>query len=371
MRLARVAPAVAAGVLGVASVAGAAGSPAGGSKAIRAHGIVTALALGGSHVAFSNGPTIVVWNVRTGTTAKVGTQLDHGSTELAIAGSRVAWINHTGGNLEGDDYLYASPLNSPKAQQVAKAVRSGAQCGAGRGGYRPACAGLWLGGVVGSGNRILVNRWRTDTTGAVGKAGLYVLDGKRFRGLATGAEAVEAVAADAARVAVLQWRWHPPGNTVRIYSSAGRHVSDAKPKGQIGIALSGRNLVALKKEGYLVLFDGDNGSLRRTFDLHAKELAKDKRPYGNPRWLQALAVQGNIAVYSKPVRFDRGGDPRVSAIHALNLSTGKDRVVGQSSGQIVLARMNSVGLVYATSAEGYAPNRVVFVPFARVAALVS
>lgn len=61
----------------------------------------------------------------------------------------------------------------------------------------------------------------------------------------------------------------------------------------------------------------------------------------------------------------------MSAIHALNLSTGKDRVVGQSSGQIVLARMNSVGLVYATSAEGYAPNRVVFVPFARVAALVS
>ena len=33
--------------------------------------------------------------------------------------------------------------------------------------------------------------------------------------------------------------------------------------------------------------------------------------------------------------------------------------------------MDSVGLVYATSADGYAPNNVVFLPLQQVAAAVS
>jgi hypothetical protein len=151
----------------------------------------------------------------------------------------------------------------------------------------------------------------------------------------------------------------------------GTRLSTAQPKGALEIAVSGRNLVVLQRDGNLALFDTRTGSLKRKFNLHAKELSKHKRPPGNPRWLQALAVQGNVAVYSKPVRFTRSGDPRVSAIHALNLTSGKDRVVGQSPGEIPLARMNSVGLVYATQAADYAPNSVVFVPFARVAASVS
>jgi hypothetical protein len=35
-----------------------------------------------------------------------------------------------------------------------------------------------------------------------------------------------------------------------------------------------------------------------------------------PRWLQARAIQGNIAVYSTPVSYVNGGTPRGSTIHA-------------------------------------------------------
>ena len=100
-------------------------------------------------------------------------------------------------------------------------------------------------------------------------------------------------------------------------------------------------------------------------------LPKHEVPPGNPGQLQALAVYGNIAVYSKPVRYVRGGMPRVSAIHAVNLSTGKDRAIARSPGQIPLARIDSAGLVYAAEGEGYAPNSVVFVPYGKVAAAVS
>jgi hypothetical protein len=65
---------------------------------------------------------------------------------------------------------------------------------------------------------------------------------------------------------------------------------------------------------------------------------------------QALAVHGDIAVYSTPVHYS-GSGPRVkSVIRALNLSTGKDRPVGYLPGEITLASMDSTGLVYATTA---------------------
>lgn len=361
---ARFGSALAAAVLAVTLVTGAAGSPADGSKAIRAHGDVVVLALNGSRAAFGNGPRIVVWNLQTGKTTKLSTLEDAHLLQLAIAGSQVTWYMSSGGNLESDDYLLGSSLANPKPHVVATTVRSGAPCGAGRSGNHSACAGTWFGGVVASGNRILVNRWRTDTSGTITGGGLYALEGSKFRPVAGGAHSVQAVAADSQHVAVLQWRWLGPAKTMRVYSSHGTLLWSAKPKvwPPLGVAVSGRNLVVLEINGTLAVYDVRTGVLRRTFNLHAKELSKDKRPYGNPRWLQALAVQGNIAVYSKPVRFNPLGNPRVSALHALNLSSGKDRVVGRSPGQIVLARMDSVGLVYATSAEGYAPNRVVFAP---------
>ncbi len=242
-------------------------------------------------------------------------------------------------------------------------VRSGNQCGAGRGGYAPACAGTWLGGVVGSGKRILVNRWTTDTTGAISNAGLYALKGTTLEPVAMGSETVQAVAADSRRVAVLQWRWLPNEKTIHVYSATGRPLVSMTPSRQPeAIALGGRNLVVLTHNGKLFHYDARTGSLGKIFT-----------PHGSPNQ-QVLAVHGNIAVYSMPVHYSGSGPIGKSVIRVLNLSTGKDRPVGYLPGQITLARMDSTGLVYAndlwTSRKGYV-NQLVFLPFKRVAAAVS
>jgi hypothetical protein len=359
-----------AGAAGLALVAGAAGTPASETNAIQTHGPVVALALDGSRAAFGSGPSVIVWNVGTGTQTKIGRVGNTLLGDLAITGTRVAWRANATSNSESDDYLYTSSVLQPKQRLVAKALRFGNQCGAGESGRLPACAGPWLGGLVGAGKRILVNRWTTNRAGAITRGGLYALQGKRLAPVAAGSRTVEAVTADAARVAALQWRWLRPEKTIHVYSSTGTALWSVVPRSwpPLGIGVSGRNLVVLEPNGALALYDARTGSLRKTFHLRATIPPKHQRSYSNPRGLQALSVRGNIAVYSKPVRLKRG-TPSESAIHALNLSTGKDRTVGTSRGQIPLSRMDSVGLVYATQSTG--GYRLVFVPFAQVVAAVS
>lgn len=356
---------LAVGVSGMALVAGATGASTGGVKVIRPHGLVAALAFDGGRVAYSAG-SIVVWTLRSGKTAKVSgrqTAGDGNVLELAIAGSQVAWHMNAFGNSESDDYLFTSSLSKPKERLAAKAFRYGDACGAATG--PGACVGPWISGVVASGNRILVNRWRTNSTGSITHAGLYALNGTRFTPVATGAGTVRAVAADPKHVAVL----HPDG-TIGLYSTAGKPQAEVTPSAQAErVALSGHNLVVLEPHGKLALYGTRTGSLRKTFTLH-----------GNPDLLlgQALAVQGNIAVYSTPARFSKNTDGESivseSAIRALNLSNGKDRSVGRLPGQINLTRINSIGLVYTnnnwTDKNGY-ENKLVFVPFKQVAAAVS
>jgi hypothetical protein len=211
---------------------------------------------------------------------------------------------------------------------------------------------------VRSGSQILVNRWTTDDTGAVTDSSLYALSGTTLKLVAAGTGAGEAVAADSKRVALLR-----PDGTIALYSTTGTPLFSVTPEAQAEkVALSGRNLVALEPGGTLALYDARTGSLRQTFTLH-----------GNPDVLlqRALAVQGNVAVYSTPVR-NNGTLVRESAIRALDLANGKDREVGRLRGQITVAAINSTGLVYAADGLGaFGPSKLVFVPFERVAAAVS
>jgi WD40 repeat protein len=360
---------LAAGVSGIALVASATGASTGGVKVIRPHGLVVALAIEGGRVAYDAG-SVAVWNTRSGKTTTVSgrqTAGDGNVLELAIAGSQVAWQTNAFGNSESDDYLFTSSLSKPKERLVAKAFRYGDACGAAEG--PGACVGPWISGVVASGNRILVNRWRTNSSGSITHAGLYALNGARFTPVATGAGTVRAVAADPKHVAVL----HPDG-TISLYSAAGRSLLSVTPTAQSEeVALNGRNLLVLEPKGTLALYDANTGSLRKTFTLHGNP---------DPLWQGALfcrvqcniAVQGNIAVYSTPVRSNADQVITESAIRALNLTTGKDRPVGRLPGQINLTRIDSTGLVYTnsnwTDKNGF-ENKLVFVPFKQVAAAVS
>jgi hypothetical protein len=365
----------------LALVASAAGTTAAGStrtKHFKAP--IEALSLSGSRVAYDLGISyadrhgkvanrsnqVLVWNLHTGATMKVsgkhtasadGSSTGSGVLQLALAGTRVAWLVNQGGNTEGDDYLFSSSLASRKEKEVATEERLGDNCSGGPAAGNPHCAGTWLGGLVSSGTQIFANRWTTDGSGAVTDGVLDSLGGTKMKAVAFGPDTVAATSADGSRVAVLR-----SDGTVGVFSTTGGAPLTVipTPRGR-AVALSGRNLVVLEFGGKLDVFDSHTGALRKTFTLN-----------GNPKYLQALAVHGNVAVYSKPVRFKTGA-VSVGAIHAINLSTGKDRVVGTLNGPIDLARIGSAGLVY--SSNGYGAFKagngtLVFTPFARVAAAV-
>src|SRR5262249_56694822 len=135
---------------------------------------------------------VLVWDLGTGKTVKVSGKktaaADTSSTgagvyELAIAGSRVAWLVNEGGNTEGDDYLFTSSLVNPRERKVASDVRLGDGCP----GLGNRCAGQWLGGLGGSGKLLAPNRWATDGDGALSAGHHGVLRGNTPRqGTTTG-----------------------------------------------------------------------------------------------------------------------------------------------------------------------------------------
>lgn len=347
---------------GLALVAGAAGTTATHSaKVTHLQQPVVALAVDGDRVAYNlgarNAPNpravskVLVWNVGTGKTIKVSgkktasadvTSTGMGVFQLAIAGSRVAWLVNEGGNLESDDYLFTSSLTHPKERQVASALRSGDGC-LGRG--AAGCAGPWLGGLVGSGNEIALNRWTTDSQGEMTSGGLYALEGTQTKSIATGVNTVSAVSADGGREAVLR-----SDGSVAVYSKSGSVLAAVNPPNAEAVALSGKNLVVLSKGRTLEVYDAHTGLLQKTLSTHGK---------GGP---ENLDVQGNVATYTSN-----------SSVRAVNLSSGKDRVVGTLGNRIALARIGTAGLAYAANGTraSFGKSTLVFVPLARVKAAVS
>jgi hypothetical protein len=357
-------------VLGAGSVSGLAlAASAAGTTAVQPRQVkhlqlpVSALALDGNNVAYdlsSRDATtanatnkVLVWNAATGKTTKVSGKktaaADSSSTgagvfQLAIAGTRVAWLVNGGGNTEGDDYLFTSSLTTPKEQKVASTTRSGDGC-PGRSGSN--CAGQWLGGLVGSGELIAANRWTTDGNGSVTAGELDVLNGTKLKRIATGANTVQASVADAGRIGVLRG-----DGSVALYSAAGKLLLSVNPSDAEAIALRGQDLIVGTKTQQLQLYNARTGSLRRTFST------RSTKPPRN------LDVQGNIAIYTTG---------SAGVLHALNLSSGKDSVIAERHGGVLFAHMDSAGLVYAGNGSGtnYGKGTVVFVPMARVKAAVS
>ena len=370
MRLGRVSLLLGAGLSSsLALVASAAGTTAAHGKQVRHLQVgVAALALDGNRIAYDASSKsgakpaankVLVWNVRTGKTVKVSGKktaaADSSSTgagvfQLAIAGSRVTWLMNEGGNSEGDDYLFTSSLTNPKEHQVASEIRSGDACG---GRSQGRCAGQWLGGLVGSGSFLAANRWTTDANGAITAGELDLLSGSTLEEVATGAGTVETAAADGGRVAVLR-----ADGTVALYSAAGELLLTVHtPPNTQTVALQGKRLLVGTKTRQLLLYDARTGSLRKTLTAHSTLTAPGKAP-------RNLDLQGKIAIYTTG---------NAGELHAVNLWTGKDRVIAKPHGGVDLAHIDSTGLAYAGNGFGtdYGKGTLVFLPFAKVEAAVS
>jgi hypothetical protein len=138
--------------------------------------------------------------------------------------------------------------------------------------------------------------------------------------------------------------------SVAFYSAAGKLLLTVDtPADTEAVALQGKGLLVSTKTRQLELYNAHTGALRKTFIAHGTRQPRN------------LDVQGNVAIYTMG-----------SALHVVNLSTGKDSVIRQLRGGPVLADIDSVGLVYAANRFNYGTGtRLAFVPFAGVAAAVS
>jgi outer membrane protein assembly factor BamB len=116
------------------------------------------------------------------------------------------------------------------------------------------------------------------------------------------------------------------------------------PPSADAVALQGGRLVVGTKNQQLLVYDARTGSLRKSLSARGQA--------NNPK---NLDVQGKIVVYTTG---------NAGELHAVNLSTGKDRVIAKPHGGIALAQLDSAGLAYAGNGFGtnYGKGTLVFKP---------
>jgi hypothetical protein len=340
-------------VLAAALVSGVTGAAATRSTNVkRTNGWIEALAMDGPRAAYDVGAhgghsacnRLFVWNVTTGSSARVSgkgtcdadsTSTGAGVRELAVAGTRVAWIVNLGGNTESDDYLYTASLPRPKERMLASAVR--------RGDVDGILQGTWLGGLVGSDVLLAVNSWSTDSKDAVSGASLRVIAPAGLTTIATGQAATLARSADLGRVAVLR-----PDGTVGIYAASGALLRAVSPASAKEVALRKDYLVVLTKTRTLELYNANIGAFIRKWPV--------------PAGAENLDVHSGIAVYSLGRQ-----------VRALRLATGTDVVLTTAKRAIEEVEIEAPGVVYAfNTVKGTKDiGNVAFVPLSRVIAAVS
>jgi hypothetical protein len=311
-------------------------------------GWIESLAMDGSRVAYAvQGlgacTKVFVWNVHTQEAAVVSgaktcdadsTSTGSGVRELAIAGLRVAWIVNQGGNSESDDYLYTATLAGPKERLVSSAVRTGDVDGT--------LAGGWLNHLVGSGDRIAVNRFTTDTGGNITQASLQRLD----RGLATigiGVSTLYAASLDLHRLAVLR-----TDHKVALYDTETRRLLlTVTPSSAREVALRKDYVVVLTRTKTLEVYNSHTGALLKTWPVAAGAAQLD--------------VHSGIAVYAVG-----------RTVFAVRLNDGHDAPIATAQRAIEGLQIEAPGIVYAYNTVKGANDvgNLAFVPLPQATALL-
>jgi hypothetical protein len=340
-------------VFGVAS-----GSAAAPTRTKQVSGTVQALAMDGPRLAYGVAPAnpggcnrVSVWNVATGSVVRVSgaqtcreesTSTGSGFAELAVAGNRVAWIFNLGGNSESVDHLYVSSTSRPRERRVANAFRSGdVDC---------ELAGAWLGGLVGDGSLLDVNRWTTiarpqgDEQQCVDRINAGSLRRVTSTGtamVASGTDTIVAADADAGRVAVLRG-----DSTVALYSQRGRQLRAVTVAPAREVALWKDRIVTLTKQRALQVYS-TAGSLLRTVTI----------PSGG----RHVDVHSGIAAFAV-----------ARTLYGVRLASGPDHRLAVAPSEIVGVTAEAPGVAYAYNRTVRSGNtfrnfgKVVFRPLSSV-----
>ncbi len=328
-------------VLLVLAFAGSAGGAAVPQPVQHTRDPVTALAMDGSRVAYAvqqtgRCPRVLVWTAPRGGTVQLSgkatcgpgpTSTGAGVVQLALAGTRAAWVSNFGGNTESNDILLTAALPRPRETVLSRAARTGDVDGI--------LVGNWLGGTAGDGTLLVASRWRTDASGAIVVGDLRRVVGASTRLVAHRVEAVVSRSVDAGRVAVVR-----EAGDVGIYTAAGAAVTSVQPSSTRAVGLAGGRLAVLTKERTVEVYDARTGALVRTWAVAAGASA-------------FLDVSGNVAVYVA-----------WRTLHALRLDTGRDVALARQPRAIVAAQIEPAGVTYAWNgfARGRFVGNVAFVP---------
>lgn len=357
--------------------AGAAAKPQPSKVKQTASGIRT-LAMSWPRVAYASGDRIHVWNVATGATSVVKGDYSNSThtidaAQVAIAGTRVAWIKRVGyGNTELGEKLYSASIAGRAHVRKQGYIFSREDSANAVGG--------WIAGVVGSGNVLAVSTWKSDRATS-SNARLSLITPTQLRPIVTGPGAVVAQSVNSGHVAVLRsiaaWPADEPSTpttqpTVGIYSTRGKLLRTivlttpipqpptcgdcvAYPSTiQNSVALSGDRLVVLTETNpwapssqwttKVEVYDWTTGALLQTWPLAFNPYSSNSAP--------PLAVYGRFAaVVGKRLR-------------VLDLTAGKEIMSLPASGSP--AALGSHGLVYA--APKGRGGKLVYVPMTKLIA---
>ncbi len=331
------------------------------TRSVPVNGQVTGLAFEGPNVVYGVQPlgissqSVHRWNVLSGQASVLHSR--GGGAAFALANSRTAWIARAGSPSETDEYLITTPLPRLHLRQVAFAMRSDYDS------QPPPEQGDWLSGLAGSGNVIAVSRWTTDTGTAIRNARLSLVGPRGLKTIVSGPGAIVVETVNEGRIAVVRslalwpshYRLSGGAGSVAVYSSSGRLLVQLNRGTAKEAALNANTLAVLTTTNRIELYNAKRGAFVRSWPV--------------PPRAAHLDVQGGIAIYSV---YGEYAGPR--ALHALQLKTGKDVVLGRgvapyADTQGDDAQIDSLGVVYAVNKWPATPRtHIVFMPMTRVLA---
>ncbi len=326
----------------------AASAPAQGPVVKNTKGWIESLAMDGSRVAYAveggAGCTKVFsWDVRSGAGAVVSgqatcaadsTSTGGGVTEIAVAGNHIAWTVNLGGNTESSDSLYTATLPVPRERLLVTTIRKGDIDGTLTGG--------WIGGLVGSVDRIAVNRWTTDAAGTVATGTLQRV-GTKLTTLATGLPALHAESLDQGRVAVLR----ADGKVALYDADTGKVLLTVAPSSARQVVLRKDYVVVLTRTKTIEIFNSRTGASVGSWPVAAGA--------------SQLDVHSGVAVYAVGRN-----------VHVLHLTDGATGVIAVAPRAVAGLQIEAPGIVYAyNTVKGIRDvGNLAFVPLAKVNAVL-
>lgn len=305
---------------------------------------VLSLAADAGRVAFEttcSGGSLAIWDTvgKPEQLAKKSCDTEHGREEIALAGSRIAWIE------ESYSMIYrslevATPGTKPAYVDGADAKADGG----------------WIGDLTGEANLLVYTKLRSVSSGditnprwRVEDPALWRIDGTRPARVVAGADALDLVDVDAGRIAVLR----KDGKLV-ILDQDGERLSvfllgkqGMQSTGRWPVRLTGRLVVVLRGRTVEVR-DAAKGTVRHRWATARSEA---------PTMLQD--ARGDFAVYRAGI-----------ALHVLRLSDGRDRMLAIADEEgPVHAELERNGLYYSyNTPAGAKHGRVAFVPLDQLTA---